>query len=130
MSSPDMTEGDYTLWSGEAQLQGSKTENVMGHFGNFGDFKPGRPEGTEPPKDFGPEKFNGEIENIPHNFEKGEFTTPDIIPPEKDLEMLEKPFGDRMNENLTLVETLSTVFRIEEGANYFRGVTKLEAIAG
>ncbi|MBQ7897174.1 MAG: carbohydrate-binding domain-containing protein [Clostridia bacterium] len=131
LSSPELTEGDYTLWQGDKQLQGSKT-------GNMGEgMRPGgiRPEGMEMPEGFDPEnrpekdrEFNGDIENIPPSFEDGEFTPPDRIPPEGDLEKLERPFGDKMKEDMTLVETLSTFFRITNGGNYFRGIFILEAL--
>ncbi len=126
-SSPSLTDGTYTLWQGDTQFQGSKTSTTGGF--NGGRFPSGfpRPEGSEIPQVFGQKKrpdgdreFNEDIENIPPSFEKGEFTPPDRTPPEKEFEHLEKPDGDKMPDNITLVEVLSTEFVIEQGANYFR----------
>lgn len=125
-SSPELSEGDYTLWKGGAQLQGSKVEN-MGGF-NGGRFPSGmKPEGFEGEKR--PEReFKGDVEIIPPSFEEGEFTPPDRVPPEGDIEHLERLFGDKKREDMTFVEMLSTVFEITKGGNYFRGIFILEAI--
>ena len=138
-SSPSLTEGTYTLWQGDTKLQGMRT-SAMGGF-NGGRFPSGfeRPEGTELPENFPeilegveiPEEFKqntpkdnkeleGDVENLPPSFEKGEFTHPDKIPPEKEFEHLERPDGDKMPEHITLVEMVSSELAIEKGANYFR----------
>ena len=132
-SSPGLTEGTYTLWQGDTQLVGSKRST--GGF-NGGRFPSGfeRPEGMEIPEDFKPEiledmeipeefkqnrpkgnrELEGDVENLPPSFEKGEFTPPDRIPPEGDMEHLIRPDGTVSEE------TLSEEFVIEKGANYFR----------
>ncbi len=133
-SSPGLTEGTYTLWQGDTQLVGSKRSS-MGGF-NGGRFPSGfeRPEGMEIPENFKPEiledmeipeefkqnrpkgnrELEGDVENLPPSFEKGEFTPPDRIPPEGDMEHLIRPDGTVSEE------TLSEKFVIEKGANYFR----------
>lgn len=122
-SSPSLTEGTYTLWQGDTQLEGMRTSAMVDF--NGGRFPSGfpRPEGMEIPEDFNPEEdreFKGDIENIPPSFEKGEFTPPDRIPPEKEFKHLERPDGDNMPEHITTKEMLSEEFVIEKGANYFR----------
>ena len=54
VSAKELVEGDYTLWMGDTQFAGAKTEamNGMGRPGMGGDFTP--PEGMEFPKDFDP----------------------------------------------------------------------------
>ena len=125
-SSPSLTEGTYTLWQGDTKLEGMRTSAMVDF--NGGRFPSGfpRPEGMEIPENFKPNipegerEFNGDIESIPPSFEKGEFTPPDRVPPEKEFEHLEKTDSDKMTEHITTKEMLSEEFVIEKGANYFR----------
>lgn len=105
MSSPYMTPGEYTLWDGETQLQGSS--------GRGGGMRPGGmtppdgeggppPEGMEPPMGEG-----GQRPTRPEGME----------PPQGDGgQRPERPNGN----NAPVSGDVSSVFTLVEGANYFQ----------
>ncbi len=49
-STPDMTEGNYTLWNGENQMAGASGGSMMAGAPGMGGFDGERPEGMEPPE--------------------------------------------------------------------------------
>ena len=70
LSSPVITEGEYTLWQGETQLSAAKGGGQMG--GGMGDPGMGRPEGERPempegemPEGNPPAKPEGELPSMP-----------------------------------------------------------------
>lgn len=69
VSSADIAEGTYTLWNGEEQLSGAKTESMMGFGGMMGE-RPELPEGFNP-EDFDPANMPEDFkpENMPENFD-------------------------------------------------------------
>ncbi len=112
ISSDKLTEGNYTLWQGKTQLQGSSTFNAMGKpesvtppegmedmtppEGMEGMTPPEGMEGMTPPQKPDGEKNMDSEENIPHNK------------------------GDRFNGETTA--ELSSIFTIKNGENYFSNV--------
>ena len=78
VSSPDLAEGDYTLWQGDTQLGGS-TGSVGGPGGGMG-----RPDGAQPPQDgeTPPELPDGETP-AQGNAPDGQNGRPDNAPGEK-----------------------------------------------
>lgn len=111
VSSPDLIEGEYTLWQGENQLKGIKTQNEMGggmkQNGEMGeDFdmenRPQKPEGFEMPEGERPQKPEGDMSL---DFEKEPFGKPNP-----------NNFGFGINQSLGEV---SEIFKIENGENYF-----------
>ena len=99
-SSPDLKEGDYTLYSGNTQLAGSAS--AMG-----GGMRPGGtpPEGFQKPED------------LPEDFKPPEGMTP----PEGDFHQRpDMPQGGQQPQEGTL--TLSEIFKIVKGTNMFSGI--------
>lgn len=68
ISNEEIAEGTYTLWNGEEQLSGAKTEAMMGPGGMMGE----RP---ELPEDFDPSNMPEEFkpENMPEDFDPANF---------------------------------------------------------
>ena len=124
VSSPSLSEGDYSLFNGETKLQGAKANNDFS-----GTKQPPesmtRPDGempqmpdciTPPEKHEGgqrPEKPEGEI---PEGMMPPEGEIPDgMTPPEGDM----RP-GNRPQQNG--ITEVSDVFKITTGGNYFVSV--------
>lgn len=114
VSSPLMTPGEYTLWDGDTQLQGSR--------GQGGGMRPGgmtppdsqhgqppeRPEGVEPSRD-----ENGQRPEFPEGMEPPQ-GTPTGTPPQR-------PEGNSNGNNQSSDNgEVSSVFTMTEGANYFQ----------
>lgn len=108
VSAPQLTPGEYTLWDGDTQLQGSRGQGggmrpgMAPPDGDFGQ-PPERPDGMEPPE--GTESPNGDGGQPP---QRPEGMTP--------------PRGEngRPEENNSQGGEMTTVFTITEGANYFQ----------
>jgi len=135
-SSPDLTEGDYTLWAGEKQLSHGGT-------GGFGGMRPEGftkpegmedmtpPEGMELPEDFDPSKPTPpEGWESPEDFDPSKITPPEgmELPEDFDPSTMTPPegFGGRGGNgggNMTPGET-STVFTIGTGGNNFMGIAE------
>jgi hypothetical protein len=140
-SAPDLTEGTYTLWSGEKQLSG-QTGGGMPGFGGHGMMRPEFPEDMTPPEgaeDMRPlEGFDGEM---PEGFEN--MTPPEGMPPEGGF----RPDGQRPPEGFgggeppaggwnagrmpsgrgdAAAAERSAEFMIVKGANMFAGITYAE----
>lgn len=114
-SSPELTEGVYTLWSGENQLQG-QTGSMMAP----GGMMPGgeMPEGFTPPE-------NGERPEPPEGFtipENGERPEPPegFTPPENG-----EPPEPSMNNSVEAGE-LSSEFEIKNGSNMFMSISTVQ----
>ncbi|MBQ3108667.1 MAG: hypothetical protein IJC67_03535, partial [Clostridia bacterium] len=122
ISSASLSAGEYTLWQGEVQLKGIRTENGgKGGMGRpvgmqpFGDVMPGQatpPEGTEKPQAITPPEGAEPLEGM----ERPEMPE-GAAPPEK-------PDGgmrpdDGQFQQGTAAEA-SDVFPIVEGGNYFQ----------
>ncbi len=125
ISTDNLTEGDYTLWQGNTQLQGISTGNMGGPGGK--DFQngqnmtpPQRVEGMTPPEG---------IENMIHPEGMEDMTPPEgaenITRPEKpDNEENDGEFGQHPDFNFNPGATgeLSSIFTIKAGENYFSNV--------
>lgn len=138
-SSPELTAGDYTLWSNEVQLAGSAGRGMMGGPGMDGGMmppngqeRPEMPEGMEPPKDFVPPDGMGRPEGDlrpggegqPQFNEDGTITLPDgtTIDPSEGMPM-DGPFGGggfRGDGNEPA--EVSSTFVVAEGGTMFAHV--------
>jgi len=137
-SSEAMADGDYSLWNGEVQLKGIKSEEG----GKGGMIRPEgmkMPEGIEKPEM--PEGFDPDM-TPPEGFDRGERPEGMQIPEE-----MERPEGMELPENIdpnmrpdddTRPDRpmqdmdegeLSEIFTITEGANYFVSVTDLNSLS-
>lgn len=69
LSNAEIAEGTYTLWNGDEQLSGAKSESMMGFGGMMGE-RPELPEGFNP-EDFDPANMPEEFkpENMPEDFD-------------------------------------------------------------
>ncbi len=105
VSSPQMTPGEYTLWDGDTQLQGSRSQGggMASPNGAHGD-RPERPEGMEPPQ--------GEKEQRPER--------PEGMEPPQGAPAGDPPQRSDENSQSSSNEEVSYVFTITEGANYFQ----------
>ena len=143
-SSPILTEGDYTLWSGDTQLghSGAKGGGMGGHGGRPGGMMPGGqmpelPEGFDPenmpelPEGFDPEQipqWNGEGKERP---EPPEGFAPENMPdmpaelPEG-MEMPDGGFGGRPGGMGGGQAAAEATFTITGKETYFSGVGQLE----
>ena len=146
LSSPELTEGTYTLWSGDTQYEG-----VAGMGGGFFGGQPiERPDWPEkgdgdveiPPQPTQPVVTQGTVqppqgeqpENMPVPPMTGEGTempTPPIPEGSENMPMPQPPAGVELPQNgmqpiQVITGTLSTDFPIQEGANYF---TNLRPVA-
>lgn len=131
MSSPNLSEGDYSLYKGETKLQGAKT--IGGSAGapqipdgemNQSGQRPEKPEGeipygmTPPEGDMPhggqkPDKFDGEM---PEGMTPPDGEMPEgMIPPEGDMRPGNRP---QQGENTEI----SDIFKITAGENYFVSV--------
>ena len=115
ISSPELTEGDYTLWDGSKQLEGTTTQGGMGFGGpGFGGGRPGKLDGFEMPE--GMEPPTGERPEMPEGMDPPEgFQCPDGMPDGFTPPNRPGNGGEQMEQGET-----SDVFTIKEGANYFR----------
>ena len=99
VSSPNLKAGDYTLWQGDVQLSGAKNEN-----GGMG----GRPNFGEMPNGERPDMSEGGFGEMPNG---------------ERPEMPEGGFGGKPNSGfMPNSDSLSNVFTITNGGNYFVGV--------
>ena len=146
LSSPELIEGTYTLWSGDTQYEG-----VAGLGGGFFGGQPiERPDWPEkgdgdveiPPQPTQPVVTQGTVqppqgeqpENMPVPPMTGEGTempTPPIPEGSENMPMPQPPAGVELPQNgmqpiQVITGTLSTDFPIQEGANYF---TNLRPVA-
>ncbi|MBQ3258453.1 MAG: carbohydrate-binding domain-containing protein [Oscillospiraceae bacterium] len=127
MSAPTLTEGDYTLWSGDTQLQHSGTAGGFGNrgpMGNMGGMQPPegfdpenmqRPEGMELPEGFDPENMQRpEGMELPEGFDPENMQRPESM---ERPEAMRRPEG----EDGMLPESgeASEVFTITAGGNWF-----------
>ena len=125
VSSPDLTEGTYTLWSGDTQLAGAA--GMTGGRG-MGGFRPDgaeppegfeKPEGMEPPK--GDPGQRPEKENLQPN-EDGTITLPDgtVIDPAdmKRPEDGERPDGGEVPGDMENVEASTDFVLTAEGGTF------------
>ena len=128
-SSPNLTEGSYTLWNDDVQLAGSSGGMMMGGPGmGFGGMqRPERPDnmqrpeqGQKPQEGFAPPEGGTPPE---------EFTPPEDFNPSEDFrpqeggERPQMPGGyrpDSSGQNGIDPETLTTDFVIRDGGNMFR----------
>jgi hypothetical protein len=119
-SSPDLKEGDYTLWQGDQQLSG-QGGGMMG--------RPQKPDGTQG------EKPDGIREDMtpPQGEEKRPFQEGEEPPQPPQGEMQgerpELPKGEHPDFQENGQESMSestTVFTIRQGANMFGGITLAE----
>lgn len=118
LSCAELTAGDYTLWSGDAQLVHSGATGGMGGRGPMGQ----RPGQTEMPEDMTP----------PEGIEMPEGMTPPEgmeMPEMADGTQPQQPQGGmgggRMPGGTAPSGTASEVFAIKEGGNMFAGITAL-----
>ncbi len=126
-SSPDLTEGEYTLFSGDQQLSGRS--GMMGMRPNGG---MQRPDGTEPPDGMTPPE--GEQPQPPAGMEHSERPVPPDgeRPPElpDGVEPPEKPEGEWKHDGEFAPDgeevEWTTQFIIKEGANMFSDITATE----
>ena len=147
LSSPELTEGTYTLWSGDIQYEGAAGMGG-GFFGDQGPIErpdwPGRDDGDVqiPPQPTMPVVTQGTVqppageqpENMPVPPMTGEGTempTPPIPEGSENMPMPQPPAGvqppqDSKQPVQILTGTLSTDFPIREGANFF---TNLRPVA-
>ena len=117
VSSPDLTEGTYTLWCGDTQLAG--TAGVTGGKGGMGGF---RPDGAEPPE--GDPGQRPEKEHFQPN-EDGTITLPDgtvidqseMKRPE-DGERPERPDGGEGPGDMENVEVSTDFVLTTEGGTF------------
>ncbi len=121
ISDKKLTDGNYTLWNGTAQLEGLNSQNGMGG-------------GMQMPPDG---EGKGEDFSMPEDFSRPEgFSRPDgMNPPEKpdDMTMPEgeeppsRPDGEfRPNGNMQETSgEKSSVFEIKSGGNYFSSVSAI-----
>ena len=129
VSSPDLTEGTYTLWSGDIQLAGAA--GMTGGKGGMGGFRPDgeeppegfeKPEGMEPPEgdpDQRPEKEH------PQPNEDGTITLPDgtVIDPSEmkrpeDGERPERPDGGEGPSDMENMEVSTDFVLTAEGGTF------------
>ncbi|MBR3836172.1 MAG: carbohydrate-binding domain-containing protein [Clostridia bacterium] len=134
LSSPELTEGDYTLWNGETQLQGTKGQSGMGGghpmqepsegFSRPEDFS--RPEGfTLPEGMIRPEKPDDRTfpegttppDDMPARGERPEGEEPPSTP-----DGVQPPDGNPQDFTGKISET----FTITDGANYFSSVSAIK----
>jgi hypothetical protein len=120
-SSPDLTEGTYTLWNGAEQLAGQ-----IGKMGG----RPGgmqRPEGMTPPEGF---ENKPEEMSPPENFgdrQPPEGMEPPAMPPDG-MNPTQRPDDGKMPERDPGVMGEQTKeFKITLGANMFSGIAALSA---
>lgn len=128
VSSPDLTPGNYTLWQGQTQLQGSKGMAGIGNRPNMqpGEGAPTPPENMGDPNTFQPTPPEGVVDpnasrpTPPEGMDEPNASRP--TPPEG----MEKP-EERPNEmggfpggNQSMTQESSAVFQIAEGANFFQ----------
>lgn len=130
-SSPDLTEGTYTLWSGGVQLAGYSggMDEMPGIPGGMPGMKPG---GATPPEGDAP-SFEGiqqptgelppEFPDKPDMPKEGEFPDKPDAPNDGEWK-----HGNRRepNEDAMMERELSSEFKISNGANMFAGVTRTE----
>lgn len=154
ISDPDMVAGEYTLWCGETQFAGVKTEDSMGGMRPGGDKMPN----GEKPEDFDPNKMppdelkdkaenkgdgsakNDKATNNPGSDETApNGTTPPIEPPEApeapnpdepplDPEDINNAVGGALGGIKDAVDALTKIsdkFVIIDGANYFSHVVAM-----
>ena len=133
VSSPDLAEGDYTLWQGDTQLGGS-TGSVGGPGGGMG-----RPDGAQPPQDgeTPPELPDGETP-AQGNAPDGQNDRPDNTPGEKPEGQPGEnggsdgqrpaggPNGGMGGDDGANVAERSAVFAIQSGSNQFVNVGAVE----
>ena len=137
VSSPDLAEGDYTLWQGDTQLGGS-TGSVGGPGGGMG-----RPDGAQPPQDgeTPPELPDGETP-AQGNAPDGQNGRPDNAPGEKPEGQPGEnggsdgqtppeppaggPNGGMGGDDGANVAERSAVFAIQSGSNQFVNVGAVE----
>ena len=129
VSSPDLTEGTYTLWNGDTQLAGAA--GMTGGKGGMGGFRPDgeeppegfeKPEGMEPPEgdpDQRPEKEH------PQPNEDGTITLPDgtVIDPSEmkrpeDGERPERPDGGEGPSDMENMEVSTDFVLTAEGGTF------------
>ncbi len=124
-SSPDLTEGTYTLWCDGMQLAG-QSGGMRG-----GPGMPGTPpEGFEPPDDFNPPEPPDGKQPLKNDTVDGKQPPEGMTPPEgeKPSERPELPEGkphfDGMNHPTTQETTPN--FAITQGGNMFQSISPLE----
>ena len=143
VSSPDLAEGDYTLWQGDTQLGGS-TGSVGGPGGGMG-----RPDGAQPPQDGetppelpdgetpaqgnAPDGQNGRPDNAPGEKPEGQpgenggsdgQTPPE--PPTDGQRPAGGPNGGMGGDDSANAAERSAVFAIQSGSNQFVNVGAVE----
>ena len=149
-SSPDITEGTYTLWSGDTQYEGQT--GMGGGFGFIGgepierpDF-PGKGEGGDveiPPQPTQPIVTHGTVQAPPEGDRPADMPVPQFpqggegqmsVPPElpegmENMPMPELPEGVEPSQGgfgrqpvQIITSVLSTEFAVVQGANYFTNV--------
>ena len=114
ISSPQLVEGDYTLWYNDTQLVGATSENIGMMFGGgMSNFPTGEmPEGMTPPegREEPPEGFDSEKMKP----EGG------MAPPPDDFRGGRVPGGDFSGNLPHESMEVSEIFTIQSGENYFR----------
>lgn len=92
LSNAEIAEGTYTLWNGDEQLSGAKSESMMGFGGMMGE-RPELPEGFNP-EDFDPANMPEEFkpENMPEDFDPANM--PEGMTPPEMPEDGAKPEGE------------------------------------
>lgn len=118
-SSPDLTEGAYTLWDGDNQLAVGVGDMMMGgqqkpSMKPEGDFAEGRVP-PERPKDF--ERPEGEKPSDQRE-------PPEGVEPPKNSEFPERPNGQ--NGDILNPQELTTEFKVVNGANMFSSISYSE----
>ncbi len=123
-SSPDLKEGDYTLWQGDKQLAG-QGGGMMGRpqkpDGTGEDMTPPQGEENRPMKDGEEPPQMPQGEDFPERQEFSEGMTP---PEKPDGSQGEHPDFQQKGEE-TMTES-TTVFSVKKGANMFGGITLAE----
>ena len=112
VTSPDLTDGDYTLWYNDTPLVGATGENGGGMRPDFP--KGEMPEGVKPP-DFPKGEMPEGVK--PPDFPKGE------MPEKKPFQEGDMTPPDKMSSRQLV---LSEIFTIKQGANYFSFISEKE----
>ena len=142
LSAPELTEGTYTLWSGDSRFQGIVSQTGSGGF--FGDHQPierpdwpGRgdgdveipPQPTMPVVPQGQTPENMPVPGLPEDFDPDRMPSGPMPQGGENMPVPDMPGGVQPPEgSIQFIQTgvLSTEFPIRAGANYFSFLQKSE----